>query len=476
MSKLGFDIENKDHQPIKSEPIVHSEELLAVTTKLDSTEVTSTITISKSENTDLSGPEITVESSLQVKNRSVTKTVTTEKTNHSRLEQVIQHKFYQHVLFKEKIFLVFPLDIELRQKVDVDRCIATTSAQKRCTRMASAVNLDSNIEACLENLMVKQHRTEYHLLKRVLRRMEEPILCKIHHRFVAKHIPSCVEKLIYTYKTENEGLVEHVRQAFHYWASEIMEPGRASRTKHNTAQVTGEIIEKSIKSEQIDELATQILKRALTGEKWELLISRYQHLHKTFGLPLWVQRMPKKRRTTFEDRMKQAITKPFDDKDVRESGYLYVFTFDMPGFSGRYKIGISKEPFRRVENEWTSHYQNEPRIVFNELEKHVSAGNEKRPILHYKRLEKLVHSELDEYGYKQICHTSCEHREWFEADEDHVVAVAQKWCTWMRQDPYKFGRPWELRDEILNDKDVMKTLCTPVGLQQDDEKVQGSPV
>lgn len=450
-----------------------------VTVGLTSTEVTDTITISKSEKAEASGQDVTVESTssvLQFKHQPGTGTISSAKTHYSRLEQVIQHKSYQHVLFKEKFFMMFPLDIEFRQQVNAKLCIAITGAETRCTKTATAASLDWRIAACLEKLKEKQHRIEYHLLKKVLRRMEDPILCNIHHQSVAKHLPSCVHRLINTYKTENEGLAKQLRQAFHYWASEIMEPGKVSRSTNGRAQVPGESIERSIRGQQLDEFIAQCLNTETSSERWNLVVTQSHQMQRSFSAPVFVTKLSSKLLSAkFEDRMKKIITMPLHPEKDKESGYLYVFTFDLAGFDGRYKVGISIDPDIRLRKQWTSHYQMEPRIVFNELDEHVMESKEKRPIPHYKRLERIVHSELKEYGLKQICNGGCTHCEWFEADEDHVIAVARKWCKWMRQEPYDFGRKGKLKIKIENDKDVMKVLCTPVDLQKGDEKkVQGT--
>jgi hypothetical protein len=398
--------------------------------------------------------------------------VTVETTDYTRLEQLIHSKSHQHILFKEKIFNAFPLDISFRQGKNNKLCIATTGNQSRCSKIASTGNPQLRDEMCQQISKLKQYEAEYNLLTQVLRRIEDPILCKKHHEYVKNHLQPFADQFISTYGSEDScSLLLELRQAFQYWASEIISPGISPRREHNQKSIKSRPLNSSIQRQFLEEEIDRIVKliksphRVATTELIDRFLNVHQGLYKRFNIGNFI-------RTKFYNRnqkskpseryMKELITRQLSSDEAQKSGYVYIFTFEMAGFSGRYKIGVSHDPDSRVNKLWTTHYQQRPRMVFNELEMQSSISDDIRPIPHYKRLEELIFGELREHRYTQLCSSGCKHVEWVQATEDHVIAVVQKWCKWMRQRPYEFGRPWRLKENIRNDKDAMDALCNPV--------------
>jgi hypothetical protein len=56
---------------------------------------------------------------------------------------------------------------------------------------------------------------------------------------------------------------------------------------------------------------------------------------------------------------------------------------------------------------------------------------------HFKRLEDLLHAELEPYKHVPECYCRIKHREWFKGDLDIAKAVLRRWEGFVRQEPWK---------------------------------------
>lgn len=133
--------------------------------------------------------------------------------------------------------------------------------------------------------------------------------------------------------------------------------------------------------------------------------------------------------------VRDLLLDPTRHKDPEETGYIYVAA--SPEKPGRVKIGqTNKESVirkRKIESDC-------------KLELDLMHSTPFR-IKHFKRVENIVHAELQQFQRKWRCdnhsggHTR-EHKEWFELDEDTAYSVIERWAAFAVQDP------WTEADEL----------------------------
>jgi hypothetical protein len=137
------------------------------------------------------------------------------------------------------------------------------------------------------------------------------------------------------------------------------------------------------------------------------------------------------------------------------TGFIYLY-WDK-AFFGKVKIGYTNDLARRLE-EWKRECN--PENAYH-------SGSESRVEMpHVFRVEQLIHTELKGYRLKRKCDGCGKmHKEWFEANEVHVVKVLKKWRDWMLQGPYVYDKvsgQWVLRPEML---DSLEQMCEPLPLE-----------
>ncbi|MCJ1296682.1 hypothetical protein MMC34_008248 [Xylographa carneopallida] len=133
-------------------------------------------------------------------------------------------------------------------------------------------------------------------------------------------------------------------------------------------------------------------------------------------------------------------------------GYLYVYS--TIGDFGARKIGVTaKDDIQVRMNRWRDQCKRRINLIY-------PLGDEKVSIPHVHRLEKLVHAELKEY---RVVENNCgcgvkRHMEWFNAKDDHIKKVVQRWTEWLQKAPYeKIASQWVLKKEFQE----LDEICTP---------------
>ncbi|MCJ1411606.1 hypothetical protein MMC19_005697 [Ptychographa xylographoides] len=149
-----------------------------------------------------------------------------------------------------------------------------------------------------------------------------------------------------------------------------------------------------------------------------------------------------------------SITHPLREQgDI--SGYLYVYS--TVGDFGKRKIGVTaKDYIQGRMNEWRKKCHRRINLIY-------PLEDEKVPVPHVYRLEKLVHAELK--GYRIVEH-GCDcgtkrHKEWFDAKDHHITEVVRRWTEWLHRAPYeKIEKEWVLKKEFQERQELVKA-CTP---------------
>ncbi|RMD42622.1 hypothetical protein DV735_g2491, partial [Chaetothyriales sp. CBS 134920] len=106
------------------------------------------------------------------------------------------------------------------------------------------------------------------------------------------------------------------------------------------------------------------------------------------------------------------------------SGYVYVYWY--PGNFGKVKIGYTTRDVQTRFHEWQTKCKHPAQDC---VDRDLSS---KTLVVNVKRLEHLIHAELEEYRVvQQDCQCGQMHNEWFATTEQHVKQVIQKWTKWM---------------------------------------------
>ena len=116
------------------------------------------------------------------------------------------------------------------------------------------------------------------------------------------------------------------------------------------------------------------------------------------------------------------------------AGYIYAFKAKDPQGRDYVKIGVTSNLKRRMKTH---------EICYGECERIYPPEGEKLvPVDHACRVECLIHAELVEWSMSlERCprlrqRHNC-HREWFDVEERHAIAVIRKWSEWMNSSPYE---------------------------------------
>ncbi|KAL4982742.1 T5orf172 domain-containing protein [Aspergillus falconensis] len=154
--------------------------------------------------------------------------------------------------------------------------------------------------------------------------------------------------------------------------------------------------------------------------------------------------------------LREVLSAPLSKREIGKSGLIYIFWYQ--GNFGHLKIGLTKDLDQRLRD-WEK--CGKPLDVHFPL-----VDDDKRPVQHVYRVEKLIHAELKDHRLKEEClPCNMTHIEWFRVSKDAAVNIARKWIRWMREQPYvprttEDGKTeWRLDDEerVGNISD----LCTP---------------
>jgi T5orf172 domain len=123
------------------------------------------------------------------------------------------------------------------------------------------------------------------------------------------------------------------------------------------------------------------------------------------------------------------------DLTEKEIPGAHIYIFKVEDYQGKdyLKIGVAKTIEKRMK---------EHNACYGKCEQIYPPSGEKRVLIsHAHRVERLVHAELVPYAVQlESCPKSRMkhdgHREWFDVDERHAIAVIQRWSEWMNSSPY----------------------------------------
>ncbi|KAL2815390.1 T5orf172 domain-containing protein [Aspergillus granulosus] len=155
-------------------------------------------------------------------------------------------------------------------------------------------------------------------------------------------------------------------------------------------------------------------------------------------------------------RLREVLSAPLTDLEIKKSGLIYIFWYQ--GNFGHLKIGYTEDLDQRLRA-WEK--------CGKPLDVHFPVdGDDKRPVQHVYRVEKLIHAELKDFRLAEKC-PGCNktHNEWFRVSKDVAVNIVRKWMQWMREQPYVSRTmddgetEWRLDNEERVGK--ISELCTP---------------
>ena len=146
----------------------------------------------------------------------------------------------------------------------------------------------------------------------------------------------------------------------------------------------------------------------------------------------------------------ECVTMPLVPREGKK-GYLYIYRTKSE--FGIRKIGVTNNIEARM-NGWRNKCKREITLVY-------PTPDERASTKHVYRLEKLVHAELKDYREAEHncgCKTK-RHREWFRAEDPHIMEVVRRWTEWIQTGPYeKIGTMWQLKEE---ERKKLDEICTP---------------
>ncbi|KAI4906471.1 hypothetical protein J4E90_010545 [Alternaria incomplexa] len=143
----------------------------------------------------------------------------------------------------------------------------------------------------------------------------------------------------------------------------------------------------------------------------------------------------------------EKAASPLGTKELTP-GYVYLF-WDK-AFFGMVKIGHTKDLAKRLKS-WNAKCRHQ-HDYHSSMESQVVMP-------HVHRVEQLIHTELKGCRLRRQCEGCGKlHKEWFEANQAHVVKVMKKWREWILQEPYvqdEESGEWVLKPEMFASLDQM---------------------
>lgn len=148
----------------------------------------------------------------------------------------------------------------------------------------------------------------------------------------------------------------------------------------------------------------------------------------------------------------QAVVQNLSKVNDRKVGTIYMYWLK-PMF-GMVKIGYTTSTSEKRIKGWNN-------ACNREYELHQSTSSQLfENIPHARRVETLIHTELQNFRRKFNCN-ECErhHEEWFEVNQNHAVEVFQKWKNWIQKKPYEDNGT--LKPEFIA---MLPEMCQPLEL------------
>lgn len=161
----------------------------------------------------------------------------------------------------------------------------------------------------------------------------------------------------------------------------------------------------------------------------------------------------------------EALTTPLTPREIAKDGFIYIYLH--PGCFGHVKIGMTGDIPERLtawgklcHTKVSTYFPTDPNSPYMQAVPHVY------------RVKALVNAELEYCRKWEIGCKGCgrNHKEWFEVQAAHAIAVVNRWIDWMRRRPYvqlavtpkidPSGVLWVLDQEKRVGR--LKDLCKPL--------------
>ncbi|KAL9610495.1 MAG: hypothetical protein Q9167_004804 [Letrouitia subvulpina] len=374
--------------------------------------VASSSTSVDSSSASVNGSSFAAEEWLDVFTNSsgdTTTIMTTATTHHGNLE-------HGHPSTTEKVEVaaVIPSQIKslvtLKDKLGVDyrQCLALTQKKQRCTRLLLKATW-GNIEQIFRevaDLMNSPTSNKLEDCMILIKKLSEMVHCKRNHQ---KDAPAKLQS----------------------WEPIIIEAWNRSIEEKTSAQALCHVkVEESTSASgdtSAEETVTCNTNIFFTARSISCNFLGSSSASKIRTLTLYVTKVNK--RLTTEEIVKEQVKKPLTKRDEQVEGEVYIYW--VLGNFGLVKIGWTQKSVDSRLNGWYKKCGHLPWRIFPT--KYVT-----KPIPHAKRVEMLIHAELNGVRRRE---TSCDkcgrsHVEWFEVSHAKAVAVAEKWTAWMLKEPY----------------------------------------
>ncbi|KAI4160392.1 MAG: hypothetical protein LQ342_005803 [Letrouitia transgressa] len=330
------------------------------------------------------------------------KTIAT--THHGDLE-------HDHLSTTEKVEVaaVIPSQIqvpELKEMLGIVscQCHAVTQEKKRCKNRISKI-IWENIEEILREAADLMNNPASNQLKdciNLIKKISEMIHCKNKHQEKAPAKLQSWEPIIIEAWNRSSEEKTSAKPLCHIKVEEITSiPGD---TAEGTVTCETKV---SLRSESIDY-------SFLSGSP----VSKIRNLTPYINESL-----------TIEEIVKNQVEKPLTKNEEQDEGEVYIYW--VPGNFGLAKIGWTRKDVDDRLKGWRRQCGHLPRRIFPT--EYVT-----KPIPHAKRVELLIHAELNGMRRRECECDKCgkSHNEWFEVSNARAIAVAEKWTAWMLKEPY----------------------------------------
>lgn len=153
---------------------------------------------------------------------------------------------------------------------------------------------------------------------------------------------------------------------------------------------------------------------------------------------------------------RKTLLSPFRDQN---SGYIYIYQVD--NNEGLIKIGHTQDVRKRVK-QWESYCNRAATLIY------ATSTGIPGLVPHAKRVEALCHAELEYRNEVVSCHAcTVDHKEWFRVPPSEAIAVVEKWCAWMKTNPYEqLTKTEKIEEEQFNTFTEMNPI---LGLEKQTE-------
>ncbi|KAI4210045.1 MAG: hypothetical protein LQ351_007095 [Letrouitia transgressa] len=341
-------------------------------------------------------------------------TTTTATTHHGNLE-------HDHLIATEKVEvaavtpsqIVIPGTIKEMLGIVNRQCHALTQKGNRCKNKLSMTTW-GNIEETLReiaDLINSATSNKWENCKNAISKLSEMVHCKSskcdHQRYAPAKLQSWEPIIIEAWNRSTEEKTS-AKTLCHIKVEEI-------------TSIPGDTAEEPVRCETKVALRSQSIGYSFLGGS---------SVSKIGNLAPWCPQA--NARLTIEEIVKNQAKKPLTGKQDQVQGEVYIYW--VPGNFGLVKIGWTSRGVDDRLNDWRQSCGHLPRRIFPT--EYIT-----KPIPHAKRVERLIHAELNGVRRREAKCGKCSssHWEWFEVSNAKAIAVAEKWTAWMLKEPYADG-------------------------------------